>query len=101
MHSPPATQLHDNDIAYFAPDLLTSDESPDTSEGGSRRRRGATSNQQKLWPNGVIYYTVSSSFSGMYNVPTLSVNLTRNFTTESNLTSVCMLASLKTCHVAM
>ena len=64
-----ATQLHVGDIAYL-PSLkaLTGNGSDGDSEGegGSHERdkRGATSSDNLLWSNGVVYYSFSSQFSG-------------------------------------
>ena len=62
-----ATQVHDNDIAYFPPSLLPQNESPSNSGSEDRKKRGATSENRKLWPNGVVYYTFSSRFNGNYD----------------------------------
>ncbi|XP_064384874.1 bone morphogenetic protein 1-like [Halichondria panicea] len=58
-----ATQVHDIDVAYFPPSLLPQNESPSDSGGEDRKKRGATSENRKLWPNGVVYYTFSSRFN--------------------------------------
>ncbi|XP_064384870.1 tolloid-like protein 2 isoform X2 [Halichondria panicea] len=58
-----ATQVHDNDIAYFPPSLLPQNESPSNSGSEDRKKRGATIENRKLWPNGVVYYTFSSRFN--------------------------------------
>ena len=53
-----ATQRHRGDIAYFPLAEELAEGSPE------RRKRGATSRDNLLWPNGVVYYLFSSQFTG-------------------------------------
>lgn len=69
-----ATQQHDGDIAYFtSAEELAKITAGNRSEGttiaaaiaSQRRKRGATSQSDLLWPNGIIYYSFSSQFTGI------------------------------------
>ena len=60
-----ATQLHNGDAAYFPTfDYSTGSEQGGGGEGDGRRKRAATSLDNRLWPGGVIYYNVSHLYTG-------------------------------------
>ena len=79
-----ATQLHVGDIAYFpSAEQLSAranreeeeeeeeegeEEEGEGEEGEERQKRGATSQDHLLWPNGIIHYSFSSQFTGTYTL---------------------------------
>ena len=65
-----ATQLHEGDAAYFPTfDYSTGSswqaENASEGEGEERRKRAATSLNNRLWPDGVIYYVISNLYTGI------------------------------------
>lgn len=64
-----ATQRHEGDIAYFSTAKQLTGNSETQDPGASmittqRERRGATSQANLLWPNGIVYYSFSRQFTG-------------------------------------
>jgi len=74
-----ATQAHEGDIAYIVVQNIT-----ETEEGvqgdaalvepSDRSKRGATSRRNLLWPGGIVYYTISSTYTSECFVVCISTN---------------------------
>lgn len=74
-----ATQAHEGDIAYIVIQNIT-----ETEEGvqgdaalvepSDRSKRGATSRRNLLWPGGIVYYTISSTYTSECFVVCISAN---------------------------